>query len=207
MKKIYFGTKNKAKIDQISWALAPIDVQVEGTDQFDNLPEVEEDGETAEENARKKALAYAEAIKLPVYAMDNSLYFENVEEKDQPGINVRRFPGSTERPTDEEMILYYSSLIKKYGGKIEGYFRYGVAIAWPDGTLEETVVTSPKRIFVEKPCAKRVEGYPMESLQIDPETGKYIAEMPEEEQSSYWQRTIGAQVLNFFEKVIEGGKL
>ena len=57
MKELTFGTTNEAKIKQIRGALAPAEIDVNGVADKSLLPEVVEDGKTANENARKKALA------------------------------------------------------------------------------------------------------------------------------------------------------
>lgn len=91
MKEIVIGTGNMAKEMQIRSALSSTDVTLLGLREFDTSGvEVEEDGKTAQENARKKALTYAKLIKKPVLAMDNALYLEGLEDSKQPGINVRR---------------------------------------------------------------------------------------------------------------------
>lgn len=58
MKEIIFGTTNPAKIIQAQAALDQLGIVVRGLVGFENLPKVVEDGATAQENARKKALAY-----------------------------------------------------------------------------------------------------------------------------------------------------
>ncbi|MFL5802701.1 MAG: hypothetical protein ACJ8CR_13285, partial [Roseiflexaceae bacterium] len=40
-------------------------------------------------------------------------------------------------------------------------------------------------------------GYPLESLQIEPEGGKYISEMTSEEQDAFWQRIVGKELCLF----------
>lgn len=125
MKTIIFGTTNPGKIAHVQTALDPLGIKVEGLTAFGELPDVEEDGETPEENARKKATAYCQAISQPVMSMDNALYLDGVSDEDQPGMHVRRIPGLDHRPDDEEMVAYYRSLIEKYGGKLTGHWRFG----------------------------------------------------------------------------------
>lgn len=67
IKQITFGTTNEAKIKQIRGALAPAGIEVNGVIDKSALPEVVEDGKTANENARKKALAYAKALGKTVF--------------------------------------------------------------------------------------------------------------------------------------------
>jgi 8-oxo-dGTP diphosphatase len=200
MKEIVFGTKNEAKIKQIRGALSPVGIDVNGIPNDESLPEVEEDGKTAVENARKKALAYAKALGRVVFSMDNALYLDGLKSEDQPGLNVRRINGSTERPTDEEMVKYYSELIGSLGEQIDGYWEYGVCIASPDGEHKETTIRSP-RIFVGKPSPIIQPGYPLESLQIEPVSGKYMSELSREDQDAFWQKAIGKPLSDFIQSV------
>ncbi|MFA6501321.1 MAG: non-canonical purine NTP pyrophosphatase [Parachlamydiales bacterium] len=200
MKGIIFGTTNEAKIKQVRGALASAKISVEGIKDKKLLPEVVEDGKTASENARKKSIAYAKALERTVFSMDNALYLEGLPAEKQPGLNVRRINGSSERPTDEQMLEYYSKLIGELGGRTNGYWEFAICIANPQGEYEETVIKSP-RIFVSKPSETMVEGYPLESIQIEPKSERYISEMSQNEQDLFWQNAIGKPLLEFVQKV------
>lgn len=200
MKELTFGTTNEAKIKQIRGALVPAGIDVNGVSDKSLLPEVVEDGKTANENARKKALAYAKALGKTVFSMDNALYINGLPSDRQPALNVRRIDGHI-ATTDEEMIEYYSKLIKSLGGKAEGYWEFGICIATPKGDYRETTIKSP-RTFVSTPTTSRQAGYPLESVQIDPATNKYIADMTQEEQDIFWQRAIGEKLLEFVKSVV-----
>lgn len=198
IEKIVFGTKNPAKIEQVQGVLAPLNIEVIGLKGFSSLPEVVEDGKTAEENARKKAIAFAKAIGQTVFSMDNALYFDNLPEDKQPGMNVRRVNGG-EAKTDEDMLRIYSSLISSHGGKMKGYWEFGVAIAKPNSKVVSASIRSP-RFFTANRDSNVLEGYPLDSLQINPESGKYISEMSEEERAEFWRKTIGEELVRFISK-------
>lgn len=198
MHKIIIGTKNIAKINQIKGALATSGITVEGLPSNIEFPEVKEDGTTAQENARKKAAAYSQILGKPVLSMDNALYLDGLKPDQQPGINVRRINQKDDRPTDEEVLDYYQKLITKLGEQINGHWEFAVCVAYPDGTINETTIIS-RRIFVSKKSEKVITGYPLESLQIDPESGGYISEMTQDEQYVFWQKAIG-EPLNKFVK-------
>lgn len=199
MKKLTFGTTNEAKIKQVRGALAPSGIEVNGVADKSLLPEVVEDGKTANENARKKALAYAKCLGKTVFSMDNALYINGLASDKQPALNVRRIDGHL-ATTDEEMIEYYSKLIESLGGKTEGYWEFGICIATPQGEYRETTIKSP-RTFVSTQTTNRQAGYPLESIQIDPTSGKYIADMTQEEQDIFWQQAIGKKLLEFVKSV------
>jgi inosine/xanthosine triphosphate pyrophosphatase family protein len=195
MKELTFGTTNEAKIKQIRGVLAPAGIVINGVTDKSVLPEVIEDGKTANENARKKALAYAKALGKTVLSMDNALYINRLPDDRQPALNVRRIDGKT-ATTDEEMIEYYSKLIERLGGKAEGYWEFGICIATSEGEYKETTIKSP-RTFVSTPTTNIQAGYPLESIQIDPASEKYIADMTQEEQDIFWQKAIGDKLLDF----------
>ncbi len=196
MLKIIIGTKNQAKLKQIQGALAPLQMNVLGLPSDRKLPQVVEDGQTARENAKKKALTYAKTLNQPVLSMDNALYFKNLPKEQQPGINVRRIQARTDRPTDNELLSHYSKLVKNLGGNVKGHWEFALCYAMPDDTTRETTILSP-RVFTNKISPKRIAGYPLESIQIDPTTNKYISEMNQQEQDQFWQRTIGQPLCEF----------
>ncbi len=200
MKEILFGTTNEAKVKQLQGALAPIGVTVRGVKDKTSLPPVKEDGKTARENARKKAMTYAKALHTTVLSMDNALYFDELSPEEQPGLNVRRINAKATRPSDDELLAHYSELIHRFGERTRGRWEFAICIATSEGKFEETTIISP-RIFTSVPSQKTVPGYPLESIQIDPETEKYISEMSQEEQDAFWQRAIGKPLQEFISKI------
>ncbi len=199
MKTILMGTTNPAKIAQIRDALAPIGIEVEGVADKKLLPEVVEDGATPQENARKKALTYAKSLGRRVFSMDNALFLDGLAPEAQPGIHVRRIGGSI-AATDEELLEHGMTLVESLGGQVTGYWEYGICVADPDGAIFEMTLKTP-RIFTSERSPKVVPGYPLESIQIDPETGKYISEMTSEEQANFWQRTLGTSLRSFMSSI------
>ena len=194
---LIIGTKNKAKIEQIKSALNSLNFDIqELPDQ--EFPEISENGKTALDNARLKALAYAKLIGQPVFSMDNALYLEGLDDARQPGTHVRHIGNRKDRPSDQEIIDYYSKLITELGDKIKGYWEYGVCVAAPDGKTQETVFRS-SRIFVSCPSSLVIDGYPLESLQIDPDSGKYSSEMTQSEKNTFYlERSVTGQKLREF---------
>lgn len=194
------GTTNNAKIEQIRGALKSLNLDIQGLPERD-FPTVEENGLTALENAKSKAIFYSALIGLPVLSTDNALYFDDLATEKQPGLNVRRIKGRNGKASDAELLIYYSSLIKELGDKINGYWEFGICLAYPDGSTKEVIIKSP-RIFVSHPSSKIVEGYPLDSIQINPETNQYISEMTIEEQGDFWQKTIGKELCSFIKECL-----
>ncbi len=199
MKKLVIGTTNPAKIAQIRDTLASVNIHVEGVADKKLLPEVIENGKTVQENAYKKATAYARALGQTVLSMDNALFFDGLAQENQPGVHVRRIGGSL-AVNDEELLDHGITLVKSLGGNATGWWEYGICIARPDGeTFEITIKTS--RVFTSERSEKVIQGYPLESIQIDPETGRYISEMDKREQAAFWQRTLGAKLCSFVKSI------
>lgn len=199
MRRIVIGTGNPAKKQAVQSALQPVNIRVVGTDELNVTLDIVEDGATVQENARKKSLAYAQAIGQPVLSIDNALYLDGLDDRDQPGIETRKVAGIDGRATDEQLLDHYARLIDRLGGEVNGRWEYAVCIATSDGMLFETTMESPRR-FVSVPSGKMIAGYPLESIQIDPDTGQYISEMSQGEQDAFWQKMIGGKLSAFVVK-------
>lgn len=196
--KLTIGTKNKAKVDQLKMALKDLSIEIQSLPDNKDYPEINENGKSVLDNARAKALNYAKLIGSPILSMDNGLFLEGLSDNQQPGLNVRHIDGRSDRPTDLEIVDYYSKLIRRLGGKINGYWEYGICIATPHGETKETTFRS-ERIFVSDPSPKIIEGYPLESLQLDEKTGKYSSEMTLKEKENFYQEreTVGQKLRDF----------
>jgi XTP/dITP diphosphohydrolase len=200
--RIVIGTKNKAKCERLCKVLSSISIESLDIGLYQNLPDIEEDEDTALLNACKKAVTYAQAINIPVLAMDMALYFEGLTECEQPGLHVRRIPGFNGIPTDEQLLNYYASLIKRHGGQLFGYWEYGLALAESDGTIKESTGITDKRCFLSNRCAIIQVGHPLASLQFDRERGKYLAELSTDEQDDYWFVTLQQALQSIFSSPI-----
>ena len=110
--------------------------------------------------------------------MDNNLYIEELPEEKQPGTHVRRVNGK--ELNDDEMIEYYSNLVKEYGGKLTAKWVYGIVI-YNGKESKEYSWSKSHFYFVDKPCEKRNPGYPLDSISIMPECNKYFVELTEED--------------------------
>lgn len=195
MQELIYGTTNPAKVAQVKDVLEPLGFKVKGLDDFDKKLDVEEDGRTAEENARKKAAIYAKGFNRPVLSMDVALYIRGLSDEQQPGLHVRRINGIG-RAADQELIDHYSALVASLGGRTDAFWHYAFALAKPDGYCVSFTHDSP-RIFVSKPSKKVVGGFPTESLLLDPGSNKYISELSPNEMAEFWQKSVGGPLVHF----------
>lgn len=111
-KAIIFATHNAHKIEEVGNILSPLGIQVIGGDEC-NLPEVEETGETFEENALIKALAGVKFLGRPVLAEDAGLSIEGLD--GAPGVYSARFAQA--HGGYEETFKYISDALKEKSKK------------------------------------------------------------------------------------------
>jgi len=92
MKQILVATTNPGKLREIEGILEGAPVSLVTLTSFPDLAEPEETGATFMDNARLKALYYAEATGLPSVADDSGLEIDALEKK--PGVQSARWHGS-----------------------------------------------------------------------------------------------------------------
>ncbi|MBO5228777.1 MAG: hypothetical protein J6B39_07275 [Lachnospiraceae bacterium] len=200
--KILYGTGNPAKLSSMRSRLAGLDIEIIGLKDINMpIPEIEEDGNTPLENARKKALGYYEAFGMPVFSCDSGLYIDGIPDEEQPGVHVRTINGRS--LTDDEMITYYTGLAKKYGDLT---VRYRNAICFVmDGehiyeAMEDNMASEPF-IITDKQHADgiRKKGFPLDSISVHIGTGKYYYDIEENELEKV---AVEDGFLEFFKKVL-----
>lgn len=182
MKKVLFATGNEAKAKRFSKGLQEKGIEVITLKDIKVEIEVEENGKDAIENALIKARAYSKIINIPVFAMDDNLFLENVPEEKQPGMYVRRVNGK--RLNDDEMIEHYINLVKKYGvdGKLTCRWMYGMAVI--NNEKESTYTWSKEDFYlVDKPSNKINPGYPLNTISINKKLNKYFTDITEEDKA------------------------
>lgn len=197
--KILYGTTNKGKLQAMKTALESFDIELIGLRDIDcELPNINENGKTPLENAEIKAKAYYEAFRMPVFSCDSGLYFDELQDEEQPGLHVRRI--NDKELTDDEMIAYYAALAEGHGGRITGRYRNAIYFILDEehhySSMDMSIATEPF-ILVAEPHEKRVEGFPLDSLSIDIETGKYYYDLEVKDVST----SVDDGVRRFFEEV------
>ena len=119
---------------------------------LDEEIDINENGKNALENAYIKAETYYDKTKIPTIGMDDCLFIEGISEEEQPGTNVRRVNGK--RLNDEEMIEYYTKLVKKYGNKLTAKWVYGMVVCTDKGIFKFTW-SKDDFYLVDKPIEKK----------------------------------------------------
>ena len=119
---------------------------------------------------------------MPTIGMDDTLYLEGVPDELQPGLFVRRVNGKT--LNDEEMIEYYTSLVKKYGvdNKLNCKWVYGLAVIDKSGC--ESTYTWYKDDFYMTDISSDIinPGYPLNTISKYKKIDKYFTDKLSEEE-------------------------
>lgn len=176
--QLLYATTNLAKLESMKRSLKLPDIELIGLNDIQgSIPEVPETGSTPLENACEKANAYYKALGVPCFSCDSGLFFYNLPEF-SPMHRVRTVNGK--RLTDDEMIEYYGSLAAEHGDIIAGY-RNAVCFIYDSGhiyTDDSDRLCGNKFIITSKPHPKRVEGFPLDSLSVRLDNGKYYYDSP-----------------------------
>ena len=126
---LVIATRNKGKTQEIKALLKDFPVGIKNLDDFGPIPHLEEDGDTFDENAYKKASFAARVLGLPALADDSGLIVEALD--GAPGIHSARYAG--ENATDEQRYL---KLLDDMEGKSnrKAAFECVISIAVPTGS-------------------------------------------------------------------------
>lgn len=181
MKKIIFATNNPSKIKRFKDKLKENDIELLSLKDMNISLNVLENGNDTIENALIKVRECYKITNLPSIGMDDSLYLEGVPDNLQPGLFVRRVNGKT--LTDEEMIDYYTNLVKKYGinNKINCKWIYGLALIDSNGR-EKTYTWCKDNFYMVDTVSKIInEGYPLNSISKYKKIDKYFTEVSNED--------------------------
>jgi len=122
------ATRNRGKTEEIRGLLEGFNVMIKNLDDFGPIPEVEEDGDTFDDNAYKKASFAARVLGLPALADDSGLLVQALD--GAPGVHSSRYAGKN--AGDEEKCL---KLLQAMQGKTDrkAAFECVISVAVPAG--------------------------------------------------------------------------
>jgi len=89
MKKIIFASNNKGKVEEVKYILSDINIQIISLADIDDSIDIEESGNSFEENALIKAEQVFEKFKIPTIADDSGLVVQQLN--GAPGIYSSRY--------------------------------------------------------------------------------------------------------------------
>jgi XTP/dITP diphosphohydrolase len=172
---IVIATRNKGKKSEISDLLKGFPVDIKGLDDFGPIPHIEEDGDTFDENAYKKAGFTARILGFPALADDSGLLVEALG--GAPGVLSARYAG--ENATDEQRC---QKLLQEMEGKTnrKAAFECVISIAVPTGPAL-TYEARCEGLIAEQPSGSNGFGY--DPVFYYPPLNKTFGELTIEEKS------------------------
>jgi XTP/dITP diphosphohydrolase len=172
---LVIATQNPGKTAEIRDLLKGFPVKIGNIEDFGPIPEVEEDGQTFEENAYKKASFTARVLGLPALADDSGLVVETLG--GAPGVYSARFAG--DNATDAERC---ARLLAEMAGKTDrrAAFECVISIAVPTGQAL-TYEARCEGLIADKPVGRNGFGY--DPIFYYPPLKKTFAELTRAEKS------------------------
>ena len=133
--RLVIATHNPGKLAEMRELLAPHGVEAISAGEL-GLDEPEETGDSFRANAAIKAIAAANATRLPAFADDSGLVVEALD--GAPGIFSARWAGATKDFT--AAMTRIERLLQERGATApaqrKAHFVSALCVAWPDGHLE-----------------------------------------------------------------------
>ncbi|MEA4816373.1 MAG: XTP/dITP diphosphatase [Lachnospiraceae bacterium] len=148
MKEIIFATKNKGKAREVSAMLRGFDIDIRTMEEAGINIDIEETGETFEENAIIKAVAVMRESGKAAIADDSGLEVDYLN--GEPGVYSARYMGE-ETPYEIKNKKIIELLKDAKGEKRKARFICAIAVAFPDretfvcrGVFEGYIAYEPK---------------------------------------------------------------
>ena len=172
---LVIATRNKGKKFEIKELLKDFPLDIKSLDDFGPIPHVEEDGDTFDENAYKKASFTARVLGFPALADDSGLLVEALD--GAPGVYSARYAG--EDATDEQRC---QKLLQEMEGKSNrnAKFECVISIAVPTGAAL-TYEAVCEGLIAEQPAGSNGFGY--DPVFYYPPLNKTFGELTIEEKS------------------------
>ena len=175
--RIIFATGNAGKVKEIQMIMADMGMEVLSMKEAGITIDIEENGETYEENAMLKARAVAACTDAIVMADDSGLEIDYLNK--EPGVFSARYMGE-----DTPYSVKNANLIARLDGVPDeqrtARFVCAIAAVLPDGTELTTRATIEGRIDYEE---KGSHGFGYDPIFYVPEFGKTTAELTEEQKN------------------------
>jgi len=171
MRKLLVATTNRGKADEYRELLAGLDFDLLRLDQAGITQEAEEEHATFEENARSKAVFYADLSGLLTLADDSGLEVDALG--GEPGVRSSRYAGDNATDADRVNFLLNKLMDVPLSAR-QARFRCAIAIAEPHGRVWLTEGECAGGIALEP---KGENGFGYDPIFYVPEHGKTIAEL------------------------------
>lgn len=192
---LVIATGNPGKTAEIRDMLEGFPVNIKNLSDFGPIPPVEEDGETFDDNAYKKASFISKVLGLPALADDSGLVVEALG--GAPGVYSARYAG--ENATDRQRCTKLLEEMKGMANR-RAAFECVISIAVPPGAAL-TYEGRCEGIIAEKPAGENGFGY--DPVFYYPPLKKTFAQLTRTEKSRVSHRGKALQELKEeFDKVL-----
>jgi XTP/dITP diphosphohydrolase len=207
MKKILVASTNPGKLKELREMLGG-DIEWVGLSDFPGIGEIEEDGKTFAENARKKALGYAKATGLWTLADDSGLVVDTIG--GQPGVKSARFAESHRRDRKERRDFLDKKNIEKLLAMLKDVpkekrtarFVCCLCLASPQNVLIETQ-GEVEGIIIDEPAGDNGFGY--DPVFFVPKLNKTVAQLDSNEKNAISHRGNAIRKLKpLLQKLLKG---
>jgi XTP/dITP diphosphohydrolase len=187
MPKLLLATSNSGKIREYRFLLDGLGYQVTTLAEEGITKVVTESGNSYDQNARSKAVAYAKSSQLIALADDSGLEVDALN--GEPGVKSARFAG--EAATDAERVSLLLARLNSVPWKQRtAHFKCVIAIATPEGQ-SEICYEECHGIIALQPKGENGFGY--DPVFFLPDLGKTMAELPLEMKNKISHRARASQ--------------
>jgi len=190
MTHLLVATNNRGKLREILSLLDGLSLEIITPEMMGITQDVAETGNTYEENASLKALAFSHASGFVALADDSGLEVDALH--GLPGIRSARF-SPLPKATDANRRAYLLDLLKDYPRPWNAHFHCTVAIATPEEEIYFAQGDCPGEII---PFERGTNGFGYDPIFLLPEVGLTMAELSMDEKNllSHRARAIKAAI-------------
>jgi XTP/dITP diphosphohydrolase len=177
MNKLLIATNNQGKVLELQELLTGSGIEFVTPAQINLQLEVEEDGSTYQENAGKKAIAFAQASGLISLADDSGLEVEALD--GAPGLYSARYspkPGAKDKDRRDFLLENLKDKPRPW----KAHFHATIAIAKPNGEVEFAEGNCYGEIIPEE---RGTGGFGYDPIFLMTDLGKTMAELEMEEKN------------------------
>lgn len=175
--KLLIATYNQGKLRDYKNLLKAYPVEITSLEEEKISADVDETGQTFEENSIIKARFFCKLTNLPSLADDGGLEIDALN--GEPGVHSRRWNGT--RMTDQEMVDYALEKLKGVAAeKRTAHMAAILSLVFPDGR-EFQSKAAIEGIISKKQESPIMPGYPFRSIFFVKEIGKIFTDLTEEE--------------------------
>lgn len=195
MNKILIASHNKGKIKELSEALSDLPFKVISLNDLNIKEDIEETGETYEENAILKAEFFGKLTELPTIADDSGIVIDAL--KGELGVKTRRW-GAGEKASDQEWLDYFLKRMSKEKNKKAKFI--SVVAFYKKGAETITFRGETEGVLLDNAQCKLEPNIPLSSIFLPNSKSKVFSMMNKNEKNAISHR--GKSVNKFKEYIL-----